>query len=143
MVHNPYTCIPMTTRPTPLLFQETEAPSGLLPAILARIALARRRTARFQLAAFGTVTFFSVLMFISAVRYTVGEFVASGFYDYASLFFDSLSRGYWREVLYSLTDSFPSFALLLLAAVSVACVWSVRRTNQSARIAFARVVVAA
>ena len=131
----------MTSR-TPL-FLETEPPSGLVAAILARIALARRRAARVRLAAFGATAFASILLLIPAVQYAMNEFYTSGFYDYASLFFDSFSHGYWQELLYSLTDSLPSVALLLLAAVGTASVWSLRQTRANARIAFARVALPA
>jgi hypothetical protein len=75
-------------------------------------------------------------MLIPAVQYAVSEFYASGFYEYASLFFNSLSQGYWREVLYSLTDSLPSLALLILAVIGTALVWSLQQAHQNARIAF-------
>jgi hypothetical protein len=128
---------------TGILFREVEPPRGLLSAILARVALARRRAARFYLVAFGTVTFVSVLLLIPAVQYAASEFYASGFYDYASLFFDSLSRGYWREVLYSLTASLPSLALLLIAALGTTLVWSARHAQRDARLAFARIALPA
>ncbi len=133
----------MTTDDRAPLFREIEPPQGLFSAILTRIALARRRAARLQLAAFGTTAFVSVLLLIPAVQYAASEFYTSGFSDYASLFFDSLSRGYWQELLYSLSDSLPSFALLLLIAIGATFVWSAWQTNRTARIVFARVAVPA
>ncbi len=132
----------MTDRPIAFL-QETEPPSGLLATVLARIALARRRAARLRMAVFGTVVLISVLLLIPAVQYALNEFYTSGFYEYASLFFDSLSRGYWQELLYSLADSLPSVALLALAAIGTAFLWSLRQTRESARIAFGRVALPA
>jgi hypothetical protein len=120
-----------------------EPPHELFSAILTRIALVRRRSAYLQLAAFGTATFISVLLFISAAEYALNEFYTSGFYDYASLFFDSLSRGYWQEILYSLADSLPSFALLFLIVTITTFVWSARHARQNARIAFTRVALPA
>jgi len=125
------------------LFREIDPPQGLFSAILARVAYERQRAARLRLAAFGTLTFVSVLMLIPAVQYVLSEFYTSGFYEYASLFFDSLSRGYWQELLYSLADSLPSVSLLLLAIVSTALVWSLRHTNRDARIAFTRLALPA
>jgi len=129
----------MTTQ----LVREAEPPHRLFSAILARVALARRRAARLRLAAFGTTAFVSILLLIPAVEYATNEFYTSGFYDYASLFFDSLSRGYWREVLYSLTDSLPSLALLVLIATGTMLVWAVLETRQNAHIAFARIALPA
>ncbi|MHB8660558.1 MAG: hypothetical protein ACYC75_01265 [Minisyncoccota bacterium] len=125
------------------LFHEIEPPRELFPAILARIALARRRAARLRLAAFGTVALASALALIPVVQYAMSEFRTSGFYDYASLFFDSLSWSYWKELLYSLAVSVPSIALLLLVATGAALVWSLRQTNRNARIAFTRVTLPA
>jgi hypothetical protein len=133
----------MTSNRTTPHIPEIDPPRELFSAVLTRIAFARQRTARFRLAAFGTVTFVSVLMLIPAVQYALNEFYTSGFYDYASLFFDSLSRGYWQELLYSLTDSLPSLALLLLAIIGTAFVWSARQTNRNARIAFTRLALPA
>lgn len=115
-----------------------QVPPGLLESVLGRIALARRRAARIRLAAFGTVTFVSVLMLVPAVQYAINEFYTSGFYDYASLFLDGLSRGYWRELLYSLVDSLPSLPLLLLALLGTAFVWSVRYANRNVKVALTR-----
>ncbi len=123
------------------LFQEIDPPQGLFPAILVRIAHERQRAARLRLAAFGTITFVSILMLIPAVQYALSEFYISGFYEYASLFFDGFSRGYWKELLYSLADSLPSLALLLLAIIGTALVWSLRHTNRDARIAFTRLAL--
>jgi hypothetical protein len=120
------------------LLREIDPPQGLFSAILARVAYERQHAARLRLAAFGTLTFVSVLMLIPAVQYALSEFYTSGFYEYASLFFDSLSRGYWKELLYSLADSLPSLSLLLLAIIGTALVWSLRHTNRDARMAFAR-----
>lgn len=120
----------------PAFFQDINPPAGLLSVILARIAHERRRAARLRLAAFGTVAFVSLLMLIPAAQYAASEFYTSGFYDYALVSLDGLSRGYWRELLYSLAYSLPSLALLLLASVGVALAWSARRARQHMRIAF-------
>ncbi|MDE1919138.1 MAG: hypothetical protein KGH56_00365 [Patescibacteria group bacterium] len=119
------------------LFREIDPPHGLLPSVLARIAVARRRAARLRFAASGTLALVSVLILVPAVQYAASEFYASGFSDYASLFFDSLSGGFSRELLYSLLDSLPSLALLILASAAGALLWSLKRTNRDARIAFA------
>lgn len=119
-------------------FREIDPPQRLFSAILVHIAHERQHAARLRLAAFGTVTFVSVLMLIPAVQYAINEFYTSGFYDYASLFLDGLSRGYWRELLYSLVDSLPSLPLLLLALLGTAFVWSVRYANRNVKVAFTR-----
>ncbi len=126
----------MTKKEDMLLFKEVEPPQELLSIVLARVAFARQNAARLRLVVFGTIAFSSALMLIPALQYAAGEFRISGFYDYASLFFDSLSHGYWRELLYSLAASLPSVALLLLTIICGALVWSLRHTNRNARIIF-------
>ena len=126
-----------------LLFQEIEPPAVLVPLVLARIIRARRDAARLRLAVSGIIALASVLALIPAVQYVASEFYTSGFYEYAALFFDSLSRGYWREILYSLTDSLPSLALIILASIGATCIWSLRQAHQNARVAFTRVILSA
>ncbi len=120
---------------TPLI-REIDPPEALFKAIQVRIARARQRSARFQLGAFGVLTFVSTLLFIQALQYAASEFYTSGFYDYASLLVDSFARGYAQDLLLSLSNSLPSLALLLLAAVGSTLVWSLRATRESARTAF-------
>ena len=130
----------VSNRNAPLI-PGVEPPDGLLTAILTRIELARQRVARLRLVAFGTITFVSLVMLIPAVQYAMSEFYASGFYEYVSLFFNSLSQGYWREILYSLTDSLPSLALLILAVISITFVWSLQQVNRNVRIVFTRLAL--
>lgn len=131
----------MVSNRNALLIPGVEPPNGLLTAILTRIELARQHAARLRIASFGTITFVSVVMLIPAVQYAASEFYASGFYEYASLFFNGISQGYWREVLCSLTDSLPSLALLILAVIGTAFVWSLRQVNRNMRIAFTRLAL--
>ncbi|MFZ1075087.1 MAG: hypothetical protein WAN50_01805 [Minisyncoccia bacterium] len=123
------------------LFREIEPPQGLVPAILVRIARARQNAARLRMAAFGTVALVSLVTLVPVFQYAATEFSTSGFVQYASLFFDSFSRGYWQEILYSLGDSLPSFALLLLAAIISIGASSLWYASRNARIAFTRVAL--
>lgn len=121
------------------LFEEAVPPSELYSAILLRIMRERRSTARVRLAVFGALTFVCVLLLIPAVGYAMSEFYTSGFYEYASLLFDSLSRGYSGELLYALADSLPSLSILLLTAIGAALVWFFIRAKRDVRIVFTRV----
>lgn len=121
-----------------MVLQEIEPPEALVSVILARVAHVRRNAARLRLATFGALALVSVAALVPAVQYAVSEFQTSGFYEYAALFFDSFSQGYWGEIFYSLANSLPSFALLLLLATGAVLLWSVWRVNRDARIAFTR-----
>lgn len=120
------------------LFQEIDPPQQLFRAILAHIEVARQRAARLRLALFGLTTLLSAFLLVPALQYAVSEFYTSGFYEYATLFISSLSGGYWKEVLYSLIDSTPSFALLLLASLISALFWSLRKVRSNARVVLTR-----
>lgn len=127
----------MTSTRITALFTEVEPPQDLFKAVLARIALARRRAARGRLAALGMVIIVSTLALIPTVQYAGTEFYASGFYEYASLFFDGVAHGYWQDVLYSLANSLPSLALLLLLSIGISFGWSLRRALRDLPVAFA------
>ena len=133
----------MITDRTPLLFREIEPSAQLLPAILVRIARARQRAAQLQFAAFGSLGIVSAVMLVPVFQYAATEFGSSGFYEYASLFFDSISRGYWQEILYSLNNSLPSLALLLLSAVIATGAWSLFQAARNVRTAFTHVALGA
>ncbi|KKW23915.1 MAG: hypothetical protein UY70_C0007G0014 [Candidatus Kaiserbacteria bacterium GW2011_GWB1_52_6] len=128
----------MTSKRNMAFFTEVEPPEGLFKAVLARIALARRRAARIKLAALGTVILVSGAALVPAVSYAVQEFYTSGFYDYLSLFFSdsSVAFSHWQEISLSLAESLPSLAVLLLVGFAAAFLWSLRRAVRNAGAAF-------
>ena len=119
-------------------YARIEPPHGLKEAVLARITRAARRAARVRLAAFGVVVLVSGTALAFALGYAVQEFYASGFYDYMALVATdrALAMTYSRDLLYSLLESVPSLAILILLACVTLLAWSVRRAGQSARVAF-------
>jgi hypothetical protein len=121
---------------------EIEPPRGLYSAILTRISEARQRSARFRFVAFSALALISVVVLVPVAQYALSEFYASGFYEFASLFFDSVAQGYAGELLYSLVDALPSLALLLFASVGAVFVWSLTRASRDARLTFTRPVIA-
>jgi len=118
-------------------FTETEAPEGLYQAVLVRIARARQLHARRKALWLTATSFISGFVFVPALVYAGEELYASGFYTYVSLAFSdsSLVFSVWREFTFSLIESVPSIALLLVLASGIALAWSVRRTIINARIA--------
>lgn len=117
---------------------EAEAPTGLYQAVLARIAQARQIHARRKALWLTAASFMSGFVFVPALVYAGEELYASGFYTYVSLAFSdsSLVFSVWREFAFTLIESVPSIALLLVLASGIALAWSVRRTIINARIAF-------
>ncbi len=115
-----------------------EPPAHLRESGLMRGAFARRRLARIQLALLSFVSFLCTTALIETLRYAAGEFYTSGFYDYASIvFYDrAFFLSSWQTVLYSLLESLPSIAVLLVIAVALALGWSLRNAILSGKTAF-------
>lgn len=122
-----------------LVLNELEPPAGLYTLVLARIALARRRAARWQFA-FQTGVFFVSGMLLVPFAQSVGqEFYTSGFSEYASLLFSTdtgIISNSSQELMYSLIESLPAFALLGTGLAVAALLWSVRRMTRDGRMAF-------
>lgn len=118
--------------------RQLEAPQGLYASVLARIQLARQRSARLKTYLLGAAALVFGLTLIPALQYMARELYESGFYSYASLLFSDgkFVLSIWREFTFSLLESVPSIALLLVLVSAAAFVWSIRRTIINARIAF-------
>lgn len=125
----------MTTRQ---LLSAIEPPEGLLTEVLARIARSRRARARSRLAAFSAAAAASAGALAYALSYAAREFYASGFGAYLALAFSdrALALAYSHDLLFSLVESLPSLAILLLLAFAAALAWSVRHATNVARAAF-------
>ena len=121
------------------VFAELKVPEALYRAVHMRISALERRSARVRAALFGFLSIVSLAALVPAVQYAAQQFYVSGFYDYATLMFSdsSLVVTYWREFGLSLMESLPSLALLLLIPIVAMLLWSLKRTVQTARIAFA------
>ena len=130
-----------TDQHTSHIFAELEVPEGLLARIIGRITQAQRRQIKFQLVAQTFLAGLSLLVFIPALYYAIGEFYSSGFSAYVSLLFSDHSAviSFWHEFLLSLVESLPSFSILLLLCSFGAFVWSLSRVVKNARTAFLRV----
>ena len=115
---------------TGMVLHEIEPPPGLYTIVLARIARAHQRSARLQFI-FQTGVFFVSGMLLVPLAHSIGqEFYTSGFYEYVSLLFSSdtsIISSSSQELLYSLIESLPAFALIGTVAVAAALIWSLRR----------------
>lgn len=129
----------MTMNTLKRLFAELQAPESLYRAVHMRISALERRAARIRMTIFGILSLVSLAALVPALQYTAEQFYVSGFYDYTKLIFSdsSLVVTYWREFGLSLVDSLPSLALLLLIPIVALLIWSLKRTAQTARTAFA------
>ena len=108
--------------------EKKAAPKGLLSRILLKISEARERARKRRLVAFGSLAAFSGLSFIPALWYGIQEFSRSNFVSYASLFITDtgVALANWREMLLSLLDSTPLFALTLIVAIAFVLLGSVK-----------------
>ena len=121
-----------------IYLQTVEPMPGLYHRVMERIALARQRAARIRTGLFGILAVVSGIALVPASQYAAEQFYASGFYDYLSLIISD--RGfvftYWQQFSFSLLESLPSLALLLLLPIAFALVYSLRRVVQTSRVAF-------
>jgi len=128
----------MTGRDNRRLFYDPETPRELLHAILVRIELARRRAAAVRLVARGMVMILSGVLLVPSMSYAINEFYTSGFYEYVSLLFSdgSVALAHWQEISFSLAESLPSLALLILASITAIFLWSLRSAARDTRVVF-------
>jgi len=116
---------------------ESQLPEGLYDAIIARIALARRRKARMEFIILAGISAILTAFGWVALQYLAAESSASGFTAYLSLLSSDTTRVLGsQEFFMSLVESLPSLALLAMLLLLGALVWSLRRTVKSARNAF-------
>ncbi|MDE2057644.1 MAG: hypothetical protein KGI78_02195 [Patescibacteria group bacterium] len=120
------------------LLSQIEPPATLLGEVLARVARARRARARARLAAFAAAGALSAAALADALAYAAREWYASGFGAYLALAFSdrALALAYSRDLLFSLVEALPSFAILLLIGFVALFAWSVKRASGEARAAF-------
>jgi hypothetical protein len=111
---------------------------ALCQSVLLHIAQARRRAARIRLALQSLMCFALGASLVPLAEYTGRELFNSGFYEYSSMIFSD--RAYstvpWQDVSYSLIESLPALAILLVAACSVLLIWSARNVVRSGRVVF-------
>lgn len=123
----------------PSVLDAIDPPQGLRERILAHIERARRRRARVGLALQAALFFVSGALLVPLAQYAGQELYASGFYEFVSLLFSTDRAAVlasWQEFLYSLVESLPSLAILMLLCASVILVWSLRHALRSSRVAF-------
>lgn len=116
---------------------ESHIPEGLYQATLARVALARRRRARIEFVMLAAVSAVLTVFGSVALQYLAAESASSGFTAYLSLLLSDTAHVLGsQEFFMSLVESLPSLALLMMLALMLGLVWSVRRAVRTARSAF-------
>ena len=107
-----------------------EPPQGLLAGILVRVHKEEKRRSRQKALLFGGSAVASLTATISLWSLLAHAATQSGFYHYISLLLsgDSAIYIYWRELMLSLVDSLPVFALLGFLSTVVFLVWSAAHT---------------
>lgn len=116
-----------------------EPPKGLYGMVLARVALARRASARVEFMFLAIISCVCTLLLIPVLQYAAQEFYLSGFYDYLSLAFsDTHTVLTSKEFAFSLIESLPPLAVLLTLVIGGALVYSIVRTARAARTAYGR-----
>ena len=119
------------------MLPESQPPYGLYEAVLARVAMARRRQARMEFVTLAGVSAVLTALGWVALQYLAAESATSGFTAYLSLLTSDTARVLGsQEFFLSLIESLPSLALVAALVVVGALIWSLSRTIKSARSAF-------
>ena len=117
---------------------QLEPPSGLMPAILARIDNGKRQAARLRVLLLSVSSLVSVFALITALIYLTGDFNQSGFNQYFSLLFTDSGAAitYWREISMSLLESLPIMSTAAVFATIFVLLISLKLLAQNAKEAF-------
>lgn len=120
-----------------MMLPESHIPKGLYEAVLARVASARRRSARLEFVLLAAISAALTTLGWVALQYFAAESTVSGFSAYLSLLVSDTARVLTsQEFFLSLVESLPSLALIAVIVLAGALIWSLRRTVKSAKSAF-------
>jgi hypothetical protein len=117
---------------------EIEPPEGLFGKILARINLAKRRSATARAVFFGAVTVASLAVIIPIFQSFIQIFSQSSFYQYFSLIFSDGQTIllYWKEFALSLVESLPITELIILSSIIFILLGSIRLASKNLKVLF-------
>lgn len=85
-----------------------------LPSLIwTKIKKREKKMAKIKLYAFSTISIFSVIGFIPMFKILLNNLAQSGFYEYLSIAFSDSNTiaMYWKEFIFSLTESLPVMSL--------------------------------
>ena len=94
-----------------------------------RVVLSRnKRITNFKLIVFSVVGFASLLGLVPAIKMLLNDLGQSGFYEYLSLAFSSITSitSYWKEFAFSLAESLPLLSTILSLSLIFVFFLSVR-----------------
>jgi hypothetical protein len=112
------------------IFQEAryEADPAFARAVWNSILAKNSQTAKLKLWAFAFAGFASLAGLAPAVRILAHDLAQSGFYKYSSLLFGSGGSvfSFWKELMFSLAESFPVTSAILTLSLVFAFFFSLR-----------------
>lgn len=93
--------------------------SELADNIWHKISVREKRIVYLKLAAFSSLGLFSLGGLIPMLKIVGNDFAQSGFYEYLSILFSGSGSiaSYWRELMFSLAESFPATSIVLSLAL--------------------------
>lgn len=111
-------------------YKEVEAPEKLRESIILRIEKFERRMAILKASVSGVFSLAFLVALYSSISLTVSEMGTSGLYHYANLLITDFSDigAFWRELLLSLVQSLPVFAVTITLLSLLAFIMSIRAT---------------
>ena len=105
-----------------------EPEPDLEQAVWSTIIARDKRTTRFKLWTYGFVGFASFAGLIPAFKILFTDLAHSGFYEYFSLIFSDTGSilSYWKELIFSLTESLPVVSIIFTLSLLFICFLSLR-----------------
>lgn len=113
----------------------TSVPSGLADGIILKINNKARRHAKVKTLGLSTVSALSIIASVPIISQIITSFTQSGFYNYLSIIFSDgdVAIVYWKEILLTLAESLPVFAIISLLIVLAIFTWSALMTASIVR----------
>jgi hypothetical protein len=112
------------------IFQKAkyEPESDLEQVVWSTIIARDKRTTRFKLWTYGFVGLASFAGLIPAFKILFTDLAHSGFYEYFSLIFSDTGSilSYWKELIFSLTESLPVVSIIFTLSLLFICFLSLR-----------------
>ena len=114
---------------------EVSVPADLANSIMFKIDIKARQYAKVKTLGLSTVSALSIIASVPIISQIITSFTQSGFYNYLSIIFSDgdVAIVYWKEILLTLAESLPVFAIISLLIVLAIFTWSALMTASIVR----------
>lgn len=108
---------------------EAEAMDRLCDSVMRRVKAIEIIRLKIRTAVFGALAILALLAFVPVIIYLLRQASSSGLFDFASLFASDTSYmiGHFQGALLPITDTLPVMSSILMIALALICLHSLRR----------------